>query len=81
MSNEIPTPETDQARSYIPDLIAKSKDLERRLAIITEHIGLCQDAIGESRDSDTAKLYKYFEGRKLAVEMAHETLTKTTNKQ
>ena len=33
--NEIPTPETNVAREHVPDLIAKSEDLERRLTTVT----------------------------------------------
>lgn len=44
--------------------------LERELAELTEHVGLCHDAIGESRGSDTSELHTYFANlREVAVRL------------
>ena len=67
--DEIPTPESDAAykqwlfesgKSHRIRMGQTMKSLERRLALLTEHVGLCHDEIGESRDSDTSELYLFF---------------------
>jgi hypothetical protein len=45
-------------------LAQHARQLERELAELKEHVGLCHDAIGESRDSDTSELWRYFDNAK-----------------
>ena len=50
------TPRTDANKH------ALCEEIELELAELREHVGLCHDAIGECRGSDTSELHKFFDG-------------------
>lgn len=66
--------ELNEARKQLDDChadyeITKAErdDYRRQLNELIEHVGLCHDTLGESRDSDTSELWKAFAGQKSLI--------------
>jgi hypothetical protein len=51
------------------------EEIELELTELREHVGLCHDAIGECRGSDTSELHKFFDGHMKLMRRLHTAET------
>lgn len=70
-TDERPTPDVKQMGAVTISRNGYIEDLERQLAELTEHVGLCHDAVGERRGSDTSELWKFFEDHAVLIKRLH----------